>query len=88
MKKSFVVFLRISAVLWVIWGLVHLLAGTLIMSGGTAAGFQAIADGVAPETLEMDYPAAVGGVLHQHAWNLAWVGLLLLLERSSSGVRT
>ncbi|MEM0969708.1 MAG: hypothetical protein AAGJ31_10185 [Verrucomicrobiota bacterium] len=71
--------LRIAAVLWVIWGLVHTLAGVLILSGDTTSGFQAIADAVPPETLVMDYPAAVGGVLRQHAWNLAWFGLTTLV---------
>jgi hypothetical protein len=79
MKSSFTILLRISAVLWIVWGLVHFLAGVLIMSGEPTAGFQAIADGVAPETLEMDYPAAVGGVLNQHAWNLAWGGLVTII---------
>ncbi|MEO0447198.1 MAG: hypothetical protein AAF191_14080 [Verrucomicrobiota bacterium] len=71
--------LRIAAVLWVIWGLVHTLAGVLILSGDTTSGFQAIADAVPPETLVMEYPAAVGGVLRQHAWNLAWFGLTTLV---------
>ncbi len=79
MKQSFTVLLRVSAVLWVIWGVVHLLAGVLILSGDTTSGFQAIADAVDPETLEMDYPAAVGGVLSQHAWNLAWGGLVTII---------
>ncbi|MEM8868369.1 MAG: hypothetical protein AAGC73_08885 [Verrucomicrobiota bacterium] len=73
------VFLRISAALWVIWGIVHLLAGVNLLSGETAGGFQAIADGVPAETLEMDYPPAVGGVLNQHAWNLAWGGLVTII---------
>ncbi|MEM9283224.1 MAG: hypothetical protein AAGA96_15485, partial [Verrucomicrobiota bacterium] len=70
MKKA-TLLLRLSALLWIIWGLVHLLAGVLVLSGDTTSGFQAIADGVASEELEMDYPPAVGGVLNQHAWNLA-----------------
>ena len=79
MKQSATVLLRISSVLWIIWGLVHFLAGVLIMSGEATAGFQAIADGVMPEILEMGYPAAVGGVLNQHAWNLAWGGLVTII---------
>ncbi|MEM8953914.1 MAG: hypothetical protein AAGD22_07185 [Verrucomicrobiota bacterium] len=73
------VFLRVSAVLWIIWGLVHLLAGVTILSGDTTSGFQAIADGVAPEALEREYPAAVGAVLSQHAWNLGWGGLVTMI---------
>ncbi len=68
-----------SAVLWILWGLVHFLAGVLIMSGETTVGFQSIADGVPAEALEMEYPAAVGAVLNQHAWNLAWGGLVTII---------
>ncbi|KNG94915.1 hypothetical protein [Pseudaestuariivita atlantica] len=71
--------LRIAAVLWVVWGLVHLLAGVLVLGGTTASGFQAIADGVDPAALALDYPAAVGAVLDQHAWNLAWFGLATII---------
>ena len=71
--------LKAAAILWVIWGFVHLAAGVLVMVGDTASGFQAIADAVDPDTLALDYPAAVGGVLNQHAWNLAWGGLATLI---------
>ena len=66
--------LKISAVLWVIWGLVHALAGFIVLSSDTAGGFQAIADGIDPSSLEADYHAAVGGILNQHGWNLGWFG--------------
>ena len=62
-----------------IWGLVHAFAGIIILSGDTTAGFQAIADAVPPGDLAMDYPAALGGVLGQHAWNLAWFGLATII---------
>lgn len=78
MKRS-KLFLRIAAVLWIIWGVVHLLAGVMVLSGDTTSGFQAIADGVPADELEMDYPPAVGGVLSQHAWNLAWGGLVTII---------
>ncbi|MEM1217585.1 MAG: hypothetical protein AAGH79_01675 [Bacteroidota bacterium] len=74
MKSSDLVLLRISSILWVIWGLVHILAGVMVMTTDTTAGVQAIADGVDPETLVAEYPAAAGAILNQHAWNLAWVG--------------
>ncbi len=67
--------LRIAAILWVVWGLVHLFAGFIVLTGDATAGFQAIADAVAPETLSHDYAPAVGGILNQHGWNLAWFGL-------------
>ncbi|MEL6373556.1 MAG: hypothetical protein AAFR04_06265 [Pseudomonadota bacterium] len=69
----------IIAVLWVIWGLVHALAGVLVLSGTTEAGFQAIADAVPADQLTGPYHAAVGGVLSQHAWNLLWFGVVTVI---------
>ncbi|QDU65275.1 hypothetical protein [Engelhardtia mirabilis] len=74
------VLLRISAVLWVIWGLVHLLAGVMtvkgVVTGRTAEAFHAITSKVELSTLELDYPDAVGAVLCQHGFNLGWAGLV------------
>ncbi len=67
--------LKVAAVLWVVWGLVHMFAGVIVLSGDATAGVQAIADAVSPETLRLDYPPAVGGILNQHGWNLGWFGL-------------
>ena len=61
-------------VLWLIWGLVHMLAGVLIVPADTSGGFQAIADAVEPALLVHDYHPAVGGVLDQHGFNLFWIG--------------
>ena len=71
--------LRLSTVLWIVWGLVHALAGALVISGETTAGFQAIADGVAPDQLEAVYHPAVGAILNQHAWNLLWGGVVTMI---------
>lgn len=71
--------LRIAAVLWVIWGLVHMLAGALTISGGTTDAVQAIADGVEPATLEFAYPDAVGAIIDQHGFNLLWIGTVTLV---------
>ena len=68
--------LKIAAVLWVVWGLVHLFAGVMVVSGEATAGFQAIADAVSPELLAMEHHAAVGGILNQHGWNLGWFGIV------------
>lgn len=67
------------SVLWVIWGLVHMLAGGIVLSSDASGGFQAIADAVDAVTLEADYHAAVAGVLNQHGWNLGWFGLATLI---------
>ena len=61
---------RVAAVLWVIWGLVHALAGVLTITQDTAGAAQGIADAVDPALLEMDYPDAVGAIMNQHGFNL------------------
>lgn len=81
MKPS--IALKISASLWVIWGIVHMLAGILtmnfVLSGNIAQGFSGIADAVDPATLQLDYPDAVGAVLGQHGFNLFWIGTVTLI---------
>ncbi len=67
--------LKAAAILWVVWGLVHAFAGIMVMSSNASGGFQAVADGVAPDLLATDYHGAVGGILNQHGWNLAWFGI-------------
>ncbi|KMW59200.1 hypothetical protein AIOL_004181 [Candidatus Rhodobacter oscarellae] len=66
--------LRAAAILWVVWGLVHMLAGVIILSSDASGGFAAVADAVDPASLQHDYAPAVGGILHQHGWNLGWIG--------------
>lgn len=73
--KTTTVLLRVSAVLWVVWGLVHVLAGALTLSQDTAGAVQGIADAVDPATLEWDYPAAAGAIIQQHGFNLLWIGV-------------
>ena len=72
-------FLKVAAVLWVIWGLVHMLAGVIVISSDAAGGFQGIADAVDPIALEHAYHPAVGAVLNQHGWNLLWGGLVTII---------
>jgi hypothetical protein len=62
--------LKISAILWVIWGLVHAFAGVMTISEDTATAAAGIADAVDPATLAMDYPDAVGAIINQHGFNL------------------
>ena len=68
--------LRLSAILWVIWGLVHVLAGVMTLAQETGPAVQGIADAVEPASLEMVYPAAVGAVINQHGFNLLWIGVV------------
>ncbi|MEO0973012.1 MAG: hypothetical protein AAFX85_07940 [Pseudomonadota bacterium] len=70
--------LMASALLWIIWGLVHAAAGVIVMGGDTVSGLQGIADAVPPEDLMSTYHPAVGAILNQHAWNLLWGGLVTI----------
>lgn len=72
-------FLKVAAVLWVIWGLVHLLAGVIVLISDATGGFAAIADAVDASTLDLEYPAVVGGILNQHGWNLGWFGIATVI---------
>ena len=81
--KTYNILLKTSAVLWLIWGAVHILAGVMtdkfILSGDIAGAIGGIADAVDPSTLQMDYPDAAGAVIGQHGFNLLWIGLTTLI---------
>ena len=72
--------LRISAVLWAVWGLVHVFAGVVtlqnIFAGDTAKAIQGITSKVPIEELVRAYHPAESALLSQHALNLAWFGLV------------
>lgn len=74
---------RTSALLWVIWGVVHLLAGLLTLSGlagsDVAGAIHALTPGADPESLQLDYPAALVALLSQHGFNLAWFGVVTVV---------
>ena len=78
MSKS-TLMLKIISVLWVIWGLVHLLAGILTISQGTADAVGGIADAVDPTLLAGTYHEAVGAVINQHGFNLGWIGIFTVI---------
>ncbi|MEM9448512.1 MAG: hypothetical protein AAGA75_08255 [Cyanobacteria bacterium P01_E01_bin.6] len=73
------ILLKIAAILWVIWGIVHPLAGGLTISGDTATAISGIADGVDPASLAMDYPDAAGAIINQHGFNLLWAGVVTII---------
>lgn len=82
MKSTYTLF-KVSAILWVIWGGVHILAGVLTMRGilteDISSSISGIADAVDPKTIEMDYPNAAGAIIGQHGFNLFWVGVVTLI---------
>lgn len=71
--------LKIAAVLWIIWGLVHAFAGGIVLSSDASAGFAAIADAVDAAAIASDFNPAVGGILNQHGWNLLWFGIVTIV---------
>ena len=77
--KNLSILFKVSSVLWVTWGLVHILAGVLtingILSNDITAAVAGIADAVDPATLKVDYPAAAGAIIGQHGFNLLWIGI-------------
>ena len=75
MTKTQTTVLKIAAVLWVIWGLVHMLGGVLTIAQETAGAVAGIADAVDPGLLANTYHDAVGAVINQHGFNLLWIGL-------------
>lgn len=81
--KNLNLFLKISAVLWAIWGAVHVLAGvftlSFVLSGDITSSIGGIADKVDGSTLQMDYPAALGAIISQHGFNLLWIGIVTLI---------
>jgi len=81
--KNYSILLKIAAVLWIVWGLVHIFAGVMTMrgplTGDISAAVIGIADAVDPATLQMDYPDAVGAVLGQHGFNLFWIGIVTFI---------
>ena len=81
MYKSF---LKVAAILWIVWGLVHIFAGVMtdkfILSGDIQGAVAGIADKVDPSTLNVDYPPAAGAVIGQHGFNLLWIGLVTFIS--------
>ena len=78
------IFNKSAAILWIIWGLVHILAGVMTMKGVLSSDISSsvagIADAVDPASLTMDYPKAVGGIIGQHGFNLFWIGIVTFLS--------
>ncbi len=71
--------LKIITGLWVIWGLVHILAGVMTVSLETPNAVADIADAVDLTLLADSYHEAVGAVINQHGFNLAWIGTFTVI---------
>ena len=76
--------LRVSAILWIVWGLVHILAGVMtmrgILIGDISSSVSGIADAVDPSSLQLNYPEAAGAIIGQHGFNLFWIGVVTFIS--------
>ncbi|MEM1052857.1 MAG: hypothetical protein AAGI28_12260 [Pseudomonadota bacterium] len=80
MTSGQAIILKLVSVLWIIWGLVHILAGVIIISAPDAAGaVQAVADAVPQEDLVFEAHSAASALYNQHGWNLGWIGCVTVV---------
>lgn len=68
------ILLKIITVLWVIWGLVHMLAGVLTIAQVAPGSIAGVADAVDPAVFHQSYHAATNALINQHGFNLLWIG--------------
>ena len=82
-SKATVNLLKVSAILWAVWGLVHLSVGVLIMwqvgVGQLVDAIHGITPAVDIAMLQIAYPDSVGAIIQQHGWNLCWFGVVTLI---------
>lgn len=76
--KTSILLLKTSAILWIIWGLVHTFAGAMTIYFISSYDVQAAIQGIADASLipDLDYPPASGAVIGQHGFNLLWFGVV------------
>ncbi|WP_299478847.1 hypothetical protein [uncultured Roseibium sp.] len=79
MKTEHKIALKVASILWVIWGLVHVLAALLIIPVDPQTAIGNIADAVDKATLVGEYPEPLSGILSQHGWNLGWFGVTTIV---------
>ncbi|MEO0461509.1 MAG: hypothetical protein AAF127_00130 [Pseudomonadota bacterium] len=70
---------KLTAALWVFWGLVHAFAGVMTISLDTPAAIAGIADAIDPAVLTGPYHKAAGALINQHGFNLLWIGLFTVI---------
>ena len=71
--------MKVAAGLWIVWGLVHMLAGIATVARDAPEAVQGIADGVDTSALDVSYPDAAGAIINQHGFNLFWIGAVTLV---------
>ena len=78
-SQNLILALKVSSILWLIWGIAHIAFGVFglagFLAGEAAETMKAMLGGADPATLDIKYPNAVVGLLNQHSWNLLWFGV-------------
>jgi hypothetical protein len=69
--------LKSSSVLWIIWGIVHIVFGVFVIYLDAGAAIQEIANGAMIPKLE--YSPEANAVMNQHGWNLIWFGTVTII---------
>lgn len=81
--KNLSLLLKIAAVLYLIWGIVHVMIGIVLFiplfKDDPVTTIHAITDKVDLATLQIDYPDSVTAILKQHSWNLLWFGAVVFI---------
>jgi hypothetical protein len=73
---------QIGAVFYLLWGLLHLVAGASLLAAVGSDGASAVLAQLAtaaPESVPPGLGGAVAGTVAFHMWNLAWMGLFAVL---------
>ncbi|MEM1154672.1 MAG: hypothetical protein AAGI44_11065 [Pseudomonadota bacterium] len=67
--------LKVSAALWLVWGLLHLAHGFVVSFHDLSAAGQSIANAAATPTMSDDRYLALTGLFQQHGWNRIVFGI-------------
>ncbi|MEM8561631.1 MAG: hypothetical protein AAGF57_05320 [Pseudomonadota bacterium] len=80
MTSSQKLLLKISAGLWLVWGLLHVAHGLVVAFHDLVAAGQSIADATATPTMSDDYYLALTGLFQQHGWNRILFGIAAIVS--------
>ncbi|MGF1740081.1 hypothetical protein L4C34_03175 [Vibrio profundum] len=75
--------LKASSVLWLIWGVFHLMIGVgmiyLLSLGNEALSLSFVAKDPLTSDMIREYAPIVTASLKQHSWNLGWFGVVAII---------
>jgi heme/copper-type cytochrome/quinol oxidase subunit 4 len=72
-------FLKISAVIFITWGVAYIFAGGLLLNADAAIAINGFTGSANPDLLPVGYPDAIGGLVNHHGWTLIWFGAAVIL---------